>query len=144
MTDKFSATVTMNGSQSKIWKTLTDPELMIMWMGDKELELKVQTSWEVGSPFSVHGFHHVRFENKGIVLHFQPEQKLSYSHLSSFSRLPDRQENYSVLEFILTPIGSQVQLTIDIFNFPTETIRRHLEFYWRFARKSCRITGEIS
>ena len=142
MTDKFSATVTMNGSQSKIWKTLTDPELMIMWMGDKELELKVQTSWEVGSPFSVHGFHHVRFENKGIVLHFQPEQKLSYSHLSSFSRLPDRQENYSVLEFILTPIGPQVQLTIDIFNFPTETIRRHLEFYWRATLAKIKETVE--
>lgn len=49
----------------------------------------------------------------------------------SVSRIADKPENYSILEFVLTPEGRQTILTLTISNFPTEAIRKHLEFYWR-------------
>jgi uncharacterized protein YndB with AHSA1/START domain len=131
MNGKFSTTVTINSNSDKVWTTLTDLELMTQWLGDPEMKIEVQTDWKINSPIFIRGFHHVKFENKGIILHYDREKKLSYTHLSSVSRLADTQENYTTLEFALTPIDEQTQLTINIENFPTETIQKHLEFYWR-------------
>jgi uncharacterized protein YndB with AHSA1/START domain len=114
-----------------VWTTLTDLELMSKWLGDPEMNIEVQTDWNINSPIFIRGFHHTKFENKGTILQYDKEKRLSYTHLSSVSRLADEKENYTILEFILTPIDNQTQLTLNIENFPTETIRKHLEFYWR-------------
>ena len=131
MTDKFSTTVTINSEPAKVWTTLTDIELMRQWLGEPEMKIEVQTDWNINSKIFIRGFHHIKFENKGIILQYDREKKLSYSHLSSISRLPDKTESYSILEFILTAFDKQTLLTLNISNFPTETIRKHLEFYWR-------------
>lgn len=131
MLDKFSATVTINSEPTEVWSILTDPERMKKWIGEPDMEIEVHTGWEVDSPILIRGFHHVKFENKGRVLKYEKERRLSYSHLSSVSRLPDKQENYSILEFTLTPVENHTLLILNIENFPTETIRKHLEFYWK-------------
>jgi len=104
---------------------------MSKWLGEPEVNIEVQTDWKINAPIFIRGFHHLNFENKGTILHYDREKKLSYTHLSSVSRLADNQENYTILEFILTPIDEQTLLTVNIKNFPTETIKKHLEFYWR-------------
>jgi uncharacterized protein YndB with AHSA1/START domain len=131
MLGKFSSSVTINSEPVAVWTALTDPGLMSKWMGGPELEIEVLTNWEIGSPIIIRGFHHSKFENKGMVLKYEKEQRLIYTHLSSLSRLPDKQENYSILEFILTPAANQTLLTLNIENFATESIRKHLEFYWK-------------
>lgn len=131
MFDEFYTTVTINAPPAEVWSALTVPERMTKWMGDPEMGLEVHASWGIETPILVRGFHHTKFENKGIVLKYERERRLSYTHLSSVSRLPDKQENYSVLEFLLTPIENHTLLSLTIENFPTETIRKHLEFYWR-------------
>ena len=128
MADKFSTEVIINALPAKVWAALTDLKLMAQWLGQPTMQIEVQTDWEINSKILIRGFHHIKFENKGIVLHYDKEKKLSYSHLSSVSRLPDRPENYSILEFILTTIDKNTLLTLNITNFPTETIRKHLEF----------------
>ena len=131
MSDKFSVTVAINSQPADVWIALTDPGRMTKWMGDPDIGIEVHTDWRIESPILIRGFHHIKFENKGTVLKYEKERRLSYTHLSSVSRLPDKYENYSILEFILTPIENHTQLTLNIEKFPTETIRRHLEFYWR-------------
>jgi len=131
MTDKFSASITINSETSNVWTTLTDIELMSKWLGEPEMDIEVYTNWEINSPIFIRGFHHINFENKGTILQYDKEKRLSFTHLSSVSRLADRKENYTIIEFILTLIDKQTQLTVNIENFPTETIRKHLEFYWR-------------
>ena len=131
MMETFSATVTIGAEPATVWATLTDPKLMAAWMGEPDMKLEIETSWKINTPISIRGFHQVNFENKGIILKYAREQLLSYSHLSSVSRLPDSIENYSVLEFVLIRINEQTTLTINISNFPTESIQKHLEFYWR-------------
>lgn len=131
MTDKFSTSVIINSEPSNVWTTLTDIGLMSKWLGDPEMNIKVETDWKIDSPIFIRGFHHINFVNKGTVLEYDKEKKLSFTHLSSVSRLADKKENYTILEFILTLIDKQTQLALNIENFPTETIRKHLEFYWR-------------
>jgi hypothetical protein len=104
---------------------------MTKWLGEVEMKLEVQCDWIVGEPIIIRGFNHLTFENKGVVLLFEENSRLSYSHFSSISRLADKQENYSILDFTLKPIDNQTMLTLNINNFPTEVIRKHLEFYWR-------------
>lgn len=119
-------TVTIDCSPAIIWQVLTDTAIMPRWMGE-EMDLTIVTSWEVGSPIVINGFHHAAFENKGTVLRYEPFQLLSYSHLSSMSGLADVPENYTILSFLL----NGTELTISFSNFPTEAIQKHLEFYWR-------------
>lgn len=131
MTDRFTTTVIINSGLNEVWTKLTVPDLMAEWMGEAEMEIEINTDWKIDSPIFIRGFHHVKFENKGIVLQYEKEKKLKYSHLSSMSRLPDKPANYSTIEFILTPIQKHTRLILNIENFPTEIIRKHLEFYWR-------------
>lgn len=130
MEEIISKKVAINAPVAQVWNAVTDIGLMTTWMGGPELDLKIQTSWEPGTPIIISGFHHAPFENKGIVLEYLPEQVVSYNFLSSISRLPDSAENYSVIRFVFEPQGEQTLLLLTITNFPAPTIYHHLNFYW--------------
>jgi len=122
-------TITIDAPASKVWDTLTNPELMKQWMAETDID--ILTDWKVGHPFVIRGnLHGINFENTGIVLQFEPEKVLQYSHLSSLSRLPTSPESFSVIEFRLAPIEHQTTLTLTLSHFPTESIYKHLAFYW--------------
>ena len=114
-----------------VWRVLTEPALMRQWMGEPEMQIEIDTDWTVGGPFVVRGFHHVRFENRGTVRTFEPEQALTYTQLSSLSRLPNVRENHCVIGFTLAPQEEGTRLTLTLRDFPTHTIYKHLDFYWR-------------
>lgn len=128
----FNKTITIHKPISKVWDALTVPALMKRWMS--ETELNITTDWEIGSPIIISGALYKKpFENKGTVLTFEPEQVLEYTHLSSLSRLPYVIENYCILNFNLKEIQGGIILTLFIRNFPTDTIYKHLAFYWNVA-----------
>jgi uncharacterized protein YndB with AHSA1/START domain len=131
MTQKIEETIIINASLYTVWDTLTNTTLMKKWMGEPEMQLEIITDWEMGSPIIISGFHHIKFENRGTVLHFEPNKSLKYNYLSSISRLPDEPENYTIIEFILTPLENQTTLMLTLSNFPTESILKHVAFYWR-------------
>jgi uncharacterized protein YndB with AHSA1/START domain len=124
-------TVHINAPTAKVWEVLTNPELMKKWMMT-DSEIKIITDWKVGRPMVIRGnLHGMNFENTGKVLQFEPEKALQYSHLSSVSKLPDQPESYSLLEFLLSPLENHTILTLRVSNFPTESIYKHLAFYWK-------------
>lgn len=89
-------TININAPTSKVWDTLTKPELMKKWLS--ETEITIITDWKVGNPIVIRGnLHGINFENKGAVLQFEREQILQYTHLSSLSELPDEPENFPSL-----------------------------------------------
>ena len=122
MTNRIENTIEINAAPAIIWEALTQPTLMRQWMGEPEMGIEVHTDWQVNSPILISGFHHVKFENKGIVLRYDINSVLEYSHFSSVSRLVDIPENYSIIRFVLTPIENYTILTLTIDNFPTEII----------------------
>lgn len=125
----FNKTVDIDVSASIVWKALTIPDLMKKWMS--ETDITILTDWKVESPILIRGnLSGVNFENMGKVLQFEPENILRYSHLSSLSKLPDRPESYSIIEFKLSPTEEQTTLHVTVSNFPTEIIYKHLAFYW--------------
>lgn len=125
----FSKTIHIDAPTAQVWDTLTSPEQMKKWMSETEID--IITDWQVGNPMVIRGsLHGIQFENKGTVLQFEAGKILQYTHLSSISRLRDQPENYSVVEFRLAPVENQTVVTLTLSNFPTETIYKHLAFYW--------------
>ncbi len=126
----ITVTTNINSSPSDIWRHLTQPQLMKMWMGEPEMDLEIETQWKVGSPIVIRGFHHARFENRGVILRYEQNEVLQYTHLSSISRLKDLPENYSTTTFTLRPREVQTIMTVEVTGFPNESIFKHLNLYW--------------
>ncbi|NML21683.1 SRPBCC domain-containing protein [Pseudoflavitalea sp. G-6-1-2] len=129
----ISEQVIIDAMPAKVWRTLTVPESMIRWMGDPEMAISIQTSWELNTPIEISGHHHGKFVNYGTILAFEPDKQLSYSHLSSSSRLPHLPENFCILHFTLHQQDGKTLLSLHIGNFQNDIIFKHLRFYWRTA-----------
>ena len=125
-----------------VWEILTDPHRMSVWMGEPEMDLEVISDWEVGGPITINGFHHVPFSNTGTVLQFKKGKVLKYNYLSSVSHLPDTPENHTVVAFTLVPVKEYTLLRLQLSNFPTETIMKHNEFYWKTTLELLKRTVE--
>lgn len=142
MKEKIENEVIISATALRVWQTITVPERMKRWMGDPEMDLEIETNWEAGTPMIIRGFHHVRFESGGKVLVSDWCRQLSYTHLSSISHLPDVPESYTVINFFLDPADENTRLRLEIENFPTESIYRHLNFYWPATMTLIKKTAE--
>ena len=133
--DSIHQSITINAPASAVWHHLTTPNLMQQWMLDQDMEMEIFSDWKAGSPIVMKGkLHKIKFENLGTILQFEPEKVFEYTHLSSISRLPDQPENYCTLTFSLSPSATEETiLNLSIANFPTYSIYKHMEFYWRSA-----------
>jgi uncharacterized protein YndB with AHSA1/START domain len=132
MAQRFEQTVLINAPAWVVWDDLSRTDRMKEWMGQPEMEIEVVTDWDVGGPIVVRGvLNHARFENTGVVLQFEAPKRLSYTHLSSLSRLPDEPGSYTTFDFGLDQVSDATSLTLVVTGFPTMTIFKHLQFYWR-------------
>ncbi|WP_430403257.1 SRPBCC family protein [Fluviicola sp.] len=127
---RIKKAILINTPKSKVWEFLTNPDLMKQWMGDPEMNIEILTDWKVGNAFIIRGFHHEQFENKGTILQFEQEKIFQYEYLSSLSNLAGTPENHTIITFTLVPKEGKTELTVEVANFPTEVIYKHLEFYW--------------
>jgi uncharacterized protein YndB with AHSA1/START domain len=127
----ISESITIEAPPAKVWFALTDPASMIKWMSEADMQLVIETSWQEGAEILFKGNFHGEFKNQGRILKNLPEKQLRYSHLSSLSMLEDLPANYTIMNFTLTSRNARTLLTIVISNFPTESIRKHLELYWK-------------
>ncbi len=128
---KIEKTISIAATPAKVWAYLTQPELMEKWIGEPEMNIKVETDWVIGKAITIKGFHHIDFQNTGEILAFVPHQLIRYNHLSSLSKLPARLENHTTISFSLQSSENTTQITVVLENFPSETIYRHLDFYWQ-------------
>lgn len=131
-TNTISKSILINSPASTVWEHLTIPSLMKEWMLDTDAELEIISEWRVGSSIIMKGaMHDINFENKGTILKYDTGKTFEYSHLSSISQLPEVPENFCILTFTLSPVGTATALNLTITNFPTDSIYKHMEFYWR-------------
>jgi len=128
--DCFSEEVTITAPVSVVWGHLVNPRSMSEWLGSSDFSVEVDTSWEEGGAIIIRGMHHKRFENQGVVLTFRPCEAVRFTHLSSLSGLADSPGNYTTLSFVLEDAGSHATLRFSASGFPTESIYKHLRFYW--------------
>lgn len=127
----INKTIHINAPPSLVWSYLTNPELMTQWMQDTDIEVEIITDWQVEKSIIIKGFlHGIAFQNDGKVLKYELEKVLQYNHRSSLSELPDKSENYAIITFQLSTFEDKSKLNLEISNFPTSSIFKHLELYW--------------
>lgn len=103
------STITLDATKSKVWDTLTKPELVKLWQFGSELI----TSWEVGSNIKFRTEWEGKiFEQWGQVLEVRPTELLKYSLFAPRPDLEDKPENYFIMSYVLTTENGQTKLEI--------------------------------
>ena len=100
---------TINVPPKKVWDALTNKEKLRSFFFGSEID----STWKVGAPITFRGeFNGHRYEDKGVIKTVQPEKKLSFTHWSSLSTMPDKPENYHIVTFDLAPAGKGTEVTL--------------------------------
>lgn len=142
MSEKFTAKseIIIRAPQDKVWKILTDPDLVKQWLFGTEMSV---SAWQVGGQIRYRGVWQDKpYEDKGEILELIPEQKLVSTYYSSMSGKPDAPENYSRVTYELSPAGDGVQLTITQENNPTAESAQHSENNWQTVLQSVKQLAE--
>jgi len=117
---------TVNAPVEKVWEALTNPLIVKQYFFGSNLE----TDWVVGNPIYFKGeYNGMSYQDKGIVLEFEPLHKLSFSYLSNWSGLPDKPENYLFVQYEVFDLKNLTKLVITQSNYD-ETRAKHSASNW--------------
>jgi len=108
----------------KVWEALTNPEMVKQYFFGSNQE----TDWNVGSKILWTGeYEGTTYIDKGVVLDYSPNEKLSYSYLSSWIVLDDMPENYLLVSYEVKEIDGGTELTITQSNYDEEKAKHSAE-----------------
>lgn len=124
ISEKFDASV------AEVQDALTDQESVKKHFFSTELN----TDWKVGSPITFSGnWEGQTYQDKGKILEVEKEKLLRYTHLSSFSGLPDLPENYSTVTYQLKAENDHTVLTVTQEGFRDEKSYNDSEEGWKMV-----------
>jgi uncharacterized protein YndB with AHSA1/START domain len=119
--------LTINATRDKIWDALVNPDAIKQYM----FGTTVVTDWREGSPIAWKGeWEGKPYEDKGVILQFNPGRSLQYSHFSPLSGVPDMPENYHTVAIELSGEGDQTRVSLTQDNNSTAEAREHSEKNW--------------
>ena len=101
--------IKINATVQKVWKTVTEPEMVKLWQFGSDLI----TTWKVGSEIKfVTEWEGQIFEQWGKILEIRQNELLKYSLFAPRPDLEDKPENYFVMSYILTEENGNTKLEI--------------------------------
>lgn len=108
----------------KVWDALTNPEMVIQYFFGSNQE----TDWNVGSKVLWTGeYDGTTYVDRGVVLEYLPNKKVSYSYLSSWSGLDDKPENYLLVSYEVNQTESGTELIITQSNYDEKQAKHSAE-----------------
>ncbi|WP_442544062.1 SRPBCC domain-containing protein [Arthrobacter sp. KN11-1C] len=129
MTGNFiaSSTITIQASADRVWSVLTDPRAVKEFMFGTE----IVTDWTVGGPIAWRGVWKGKdYEDKGVILEFEPRKRLVNTHFSPLSGQVDAPENYHTLTWTLDPEDGMTRLTLAQDNNASPEEAAHSKGMW--------------
>jgi uncharacterized protein YndB with AHSA1/START domain len=127
------AGISISASADRVWKALTDPELIKQYLFGTE----ASSDWKEGSPIIYKGVWEGKaYEDKGRIVRVVPRELLVTTYWSGFSGLPDVPENYSTVTYRLASSEEGTTLVIEQDNNPTRESAEHSEGNWEMVLKS--------
>ena len=104
-----NASISIDAATDKVWDALVNPTAIKQYM----FGTNVATDWREGSPITWSGeWQGKSYEDKGVILKFNPLRAIQYTHFSPLSGLPDTPENYHTVNIELTRDGNQTQVSL--------------------------------
>ena len=117
----------IQASPEAVWEALTNPGMVKQYFFGTDMV----TTWKVGEPIFWRGeWEGVGYEDKGIVLEFEPLKRLKYKYWSSFSGIPDLPENYASISCAIREENGATILTVIQDGLENEEKRAHSEQNW--------------
>lgn len=121
------ATIFIKAPITKVWDALVDPTMIKQFMFGAE----VISDWTEGSPIIWKGIWKDKpYEDKGVILQFQPPHLLQYTHYSPLSGQPETLENYHTLTYELADQDGGTELSLSQDGNKTEEEKKHSEQMW--------------
>jgi uncharacterized protein YndB with AHSA1/START domain len=94
--------VEIRAPASKVWRALTEPELVKQWQYGSDLV----TTWQPGTPIVFRNeWNGQVFEQRGTVLEYAPASRVRYSLFFPRPDLPDTPENWFFMTYELIEVG---------------------------------------
>jgi uncharacterized protein YndB with AHSA1/START domain len=119
---------TIDAPVAKVWDALVTPELIGRYM----FGATVLGDWSEGGSIVWKGeWKGKPYEDKGVILAFEPRRRLRYTHYSPLSGLPDVPDSYHTVTVELAEQGGSTRVSLAQDNNPTEEARGHSERNWR-------------
>ncbi|HLP10487.1 MAG TPA: SRPBCC domain-containing protein [Flavobacteriales bacterium] len=99
----------IHATPTRVWEALTNPDLIKEYY----FNTNATSDWKTGSEITWTGvWEGQEYLDKGKIIHLEPEKKLTFTHWSSRSGLPDKPENYSWYSYELQLNGHTTELTV--------------------------------
>jgi uncharacterized protein YndB with AHSA1/START domain len=122
-----NATISIGATRGKVWEALVTPAAIKQYMFGADVE----SDWHTGSEIKWKGeVKGKKYEDKGVILKFEPDQTLQYSHFSPLSGKPDRAENYHTVSIDLAGTGKETEVSLSQDNNADETSRNESAKNW--------------
>ena len=123
---KITYKTIVHASKEKVWDALTNPEIVKQYFFGTDLV----STWEIGSDIIFQGgWEGQTYVDKGKILEYIHNEKVSYSYLSSWSGKEDLPENYLWVSYEVKDIDGDTELTIHQTNYDEERAK-HSETSW--------------
>lgn len=122
-----TSTATVHAPRGSVWQALVDPAAIKQYMFGAD----VVSDWHEGSPIVWKGeWKGKPYQDKGVILRVQPNEKLEYTHYSPLTGKPDVPDSYHTVTVTLIGQGDQTSVSIAQDNNPDDEARKHSEANW--------------
>ena len=127
---KNRVAITINAPAEKVWKALTDPEIIKKYFFGTNTE----TDWKKGHPIRFYGeWQGKKYQDKGTILDIDKGKMIKYDYWSSMSGIEDKPENYVIITYKLSQDDGKTRVEIIQENIPDEKMREHSEQNWKMV-----------
>jgi uncharacterized protein YndB with AHSA1/START domain len=121
------AEIDIAASAAQVWDALTDPEMIARYF----FGTRVETDWQPGSPILWKGEYQGKaYEDRGTVVEVEPHQRLTVTHFSPTTGLPDEPENYHTITYEIDDRGDGTHLSLSQDNNKDEAAAQHATENW--------------
>ena len=132
-------TRTIHADASRVWATLTRPELVKRWMRGAE----VDSTWEPGAMI-IWSFEYEgkRYQDMGEIVEISSPKRLVHTHFSGMSGAEDKPENYHEVGWQLDDEGGSTKLTLTQDGVGSTKEAEEFKASWRTMLDSLRDVAE--
>ncbi|MGZ6346355.1 MAG: SRPBCC domain-containing protein [Anaerolineales bacterium] len=122
-----TASISIAAPNKMVWDALVNPEAIKQYY----FGTTVVSDWHPGSPIVWKGeWQGKPYEDKGVILQFEPGRIIQYSHFSPLSGIPDKPENYHTITVKLSASKDQTLISLSQDKNSSEEERVHSQQNW--------------
>lgn len=128
-----TAEITIAATPQQIWTALTDPKLVKQYL----LGTDMSAEWKKGGTIIYRGeWEGQSYEDKGVILEIEPEQRIVMDYFSPVSGKTDIPQNHQKITYQIVPQSNMSKLVVTQANNADETAAKKSAANWQSILQS--------